>query len=142
MSRSPFRAFALVFVCAGSALLGFGCQQTVGGRCVQDSDCTTGICSFYGESAAAGHCEAPTVATPPDAAAGGTGGAGGAGGVGGAGGAGGTAGVGGAGGSVGGATGTGGAHDAAVGLDAKVDVPPAVDAQGHDVQSVDAPSDL
>ncbi len=62
MARSPFGGFALLLACA---LTGPGCQQSDGGRCVMNSDCLSGICSFYGESAMAGRCEAP--ASLPDA---------------------------------------------------------------------------
>jgi hypothetical protein len=141
MNRSPFRGFALLLVCAAAGALGIGCKQTVGGRCVQDSDCTTGICSFYGETASAGRCESPAPVTTPDASA--TGGAGDTGGVGGVGG------VGGTGGAAGG-TGGRGTQDASVGLDARLDVVSrvdvdarsAVDALGHDARSGDARSDL
>ncbi len=90
MPRSPLGGFGLLLACA---LAGLGCKQGVGGRCVQNSDCESGICSVYGVSASSGHCEATT---PTSTGSGGSsaGGASGSDGVGGSGGVGGTGGAG------------------------------------------------
>jgi hypothetical protein len=112
MARSPSGGFALLLACA---LAGLGCTQDVGGRCVQDSDCTSGHCSINGVKVPAGHCESNTPTTLLDGSssggASGAGGSGGAGGAGGASGSGGSAGSGGASGSSGsgGGSGSGGA---------------------------------
>ncbi len=121
MRRSLFCGFALLFACG---LAGLGCKQGLGGRCVQASDCESGICSSYGESAAAGQCRASTTV-----ATGGTGG-----GTGGS-----TGGSGGAAGAGGSSGGTGGAKASDAGLDAggaAGDTHP--DAQTRDAVSGDA----
>ena len=113
--------FQLPGILLASALGLFGCQQGLGGRCVQDSDCSSGHCSAQGETAQGGICQAETTGTTTGT--GGTVGTGGAAGA--AGGAGGMSGSdgstdapgpdaenGGAGGGAGGAGGSG-AHDAA-----------------------------
>jgi hypothetical protein len=63
--RSSFGGLALLLVCA---LGGLACKQGVGGRCVQDSDCQSGICSGYGESSTF-HCVAPASSVPMDSGA-------------------------------------------------------------------------
>ncbi|HZL20247.1 MAG TPA: hypothetical protein VFG23_21120, partial [Polyangia bacterium] len=63
MRWSLFCGFSLLLL---GVFGGLGCLQTAGGRCVQDSDCTTGHCSFYGEQSTAGRCVASVVATPQD----------------------------------------------------------------------------
>jgi len=50
------RATLIVLLC--SAFLGFGCKQGAGDRCVQNSDCETGIC--VGASVQGGHCASTT----------------------------------------------------------------------------------
>jgi hypothetical protein len=135
MARSPIRGFAFLVACG---LAGLGCKQNVGGRCVQDSDCESGICSVYGESANAGRCESATSPTPPsdastDTAAGGQGGQGGQSGQGGQ----------------GGQSGQGGGSDGAVdraadasNADARAsDALPVVDAMSRDVGRPDVPVD-
>jgi len=75
-----------------SAFLAVGCKQGNGDRCVQNSDCSSGIC--VGASVQGGHCAANTTietGTGGSNATGGQNGTGGeAGGAGGEGGAGGT----------------------------------------------------
>jgi hypothetical protein len=53
MARRRFHGFAFLFVCA---LPGFACSQGIGGRCVQNSDCSSGICSMVGQSVSGGRC--------------------------------------------------------------------------------------
>jgi len=82
--RALMRA-GLILVFLFSAFLDAGCSQGVNDRCVQNSDCASGICSVQGQSAQGGKCLA-TVAVPTttDAATTGTGGSGGEAGQGGA----------------------------------------------------------
>jgi hypothetical protein len=47
-----------------SAVGGFACSQSVGGRCVQNSDCSSGICSGTGEGSP-GVCLASTTTVIP-----------------------------------------------------------------------------
>src|SRR5450432_2247999 len=112
MARSPSGGFALLLA---FALSGLGCTQSVGGRCVQNSDCSSGLCSVNGVTVSSGRCESNTPTTLLDGSS--SGGASGAGGSGGAGGAAGGSGSGGAGGGigpvgVGGGIGSGGAGGA------------------------------
>ncbi len=62
--RALMRA-GLILVFVSSAFLAAGCQQGVGDRCVQNSDCSSGICSVTGQSAQGGKClaSASTVTT-------------------------------------------------------------------------------
>ncbi len=69
MRRAPFR-LPLVFV--ASLLLGvsgLACTEGLGGRCVQDSDCSSGSCSSPGESTEGGRCvsSGTTFVPTPDA---------------------------------------------------------------------------
>jgi hypothetical protein len=102
---------ALVF----SAFLDAGCSQGVGDRCVQDSDCASGICSVKGQSAQGGKCLPANTGTVTQS--GGSSGQAGQGGVSGEGGNG-----------QGGIGGTGGAADAASPADAAPDAAVATDA--------------
>ncbi|MES1164380.1 MAG: hypothetical protein ABUR63_01375 [Verrucomicrobiota bacterium] len=98
-----------------SAFLAVGCKQANGDRCVQNSDCSSGIC--VGASVQGGHCAAnTTIETGTGGSTSSTGGQNGTGGQGGQGG--GEAGQGG-----GGTAGEGGAagHDAAPTSDAAQD---------------------
>ncbi len=100
------RATLIVFL--SSAFLAIGCQQGIGDRCVQNSDCSSGIC--VGAGVQGGQCRATATLT-------GTGGGTGSGGSAGEGGAGGEAGQGG---GQGGSTSDAG-HDAQSPTDARVD---------------------
>ncbi len=106
------RATLIVFL--SSAFLAIGCQQGIGDRCVQNSDCSSGIC--VGAGVQGGQCRA--TATLP-----GTGGGTGSGGSTGEGGAGGEAGQGGEAGSQGGHAGStsDAGRDAQSPADARVD---------------------
>lgn len=58
---------ATLIVMLSSAILAFGCKQELGDRCVQNSDCASGIC--VGASVQGGHCASTsTVGTGSDAA--------------------------------------------------------------------------
>jgi hypothetical protein len=87
------RATLITLLC--SAFFAVGCQQGVGDRCVQNSDCSSGFCSTNGGNPQGGVCRSTSSAGTPDAsqATGGSPGAGGEAGQGGAGGQGGEAGA-------------------------------------------------
>ena len=100
MRRISFRLRSVLVASFFAGLAGIACTEGVGGRCVQDSDCSSGMCSATGETTEGGRCVAPgsTVTLPgtggtPVSGAAGTGGAGGAAGGGGLGGAAGAAGA-------------------------------------------------
>ena len=120
--RAFMRATLIVFL--SSAFLAVGCKQGLGDRCVQNSDCSTGIC--VGASVQGGHCAATsTVGT--ETGSGGSGAETGSGGSGGGAGAGGEGGGAAGQGAAAGATGQGGtvqdgsASDAQGATDATVD---------------------
>ena len=125
MRRISFRLRSVLVASFFAGLAGIACTQGIGGRCVQDSDCSSGVCSSNGQllTAEGGRCVAPGTTIVPPAGTGGTAGDGAAGsgaaGIGGTAGTAGAAGVGGAAGSTGaagaaGASATGG-HGGAAG---------------------------
>ncbi len=78
MRRISFRLRSVLVACFFAGLAGIACTQGLGGRCVQDSDCSSGMCSASGETTEGGRCVAPgSTITPP--ATGGTAGSGAAG---------------------------------------------------------------
>ena len=105
MRRISFRLRSGLVACFFAGLAGIACTQGLGGRCVQNSDCSSGMCSSTGQTTEGGRCVAPGSTIVPTPGTGGTaghGGAGGAAGVTGLGGAAGATGVGGAAGASGG----------------------------------------
>ena len=118
MRRISFRLRSVLVASFFAGLAGIACTEGIGGRCVQNSDCSSGVCSSNGQllTAEGGRCVAPGTTIVPPAGTGGTAGDGAAGsGAAGIGGTAGAAGVGGAAGSpgVGGAAGSPGAAGAA-----------------------------
>ncbi|HSY40236.1 MAG TPA: hypothetical protein VLA79_11930 [Polyangia bacterium] len=125
MRRISFRLRSVLVASFFAGLAGIACTEGIGGRCVQNSDCSSGVCSSNGQllTAEGGRCVAPGTTIVPPAGTGGTAGDGAAGsgaaGIGGTAGTAGAAGVGGAAGSTGaagaaGASATGG-HGGAAG---------------------------
>ena len=119
MRRISFRLRSVLVASFFAGLAGIACTEGIGGRCVQNSDCSSGVCSSNGQllTAEGGRCVAPGTTIVPPAGTGGTAGDGAAGsgaaGIGGTAGTAGAAGVGGAAGSTGaagaaGASATGG----------------------------------
>ncbi len=62
----------LIGVYLSSAFLAVGCKQANGDRCVQNSDCSSGIC--VGASVQGGHCAASTTTETGTGGSTGTGG--------------------------------------------------------------------
>jgi hypothetical protein len=108
---------ATLIVLLSSAFLAVGCKQGPGDRCVQNSDCSTGMC--LNVSVQGGHCASSSSGATDT----GTGGSEAEGGSGAEGGAAGQAGAGGSAGQAGeaGAAGQGGAGQGGSGIDASVD---------------------
>jgi len=113
MRRISFRLRSVLVASFFAGLVGgIACSQGLGGRCVQDSDCSSGLCQGAANTDEGGRCVAPGTTIIPTTGTGGTAGNGAAGsGAAGVGGAAGSTGVGGAAGStgVGGAAGSTGA---------------------------------
>ena len=59
MRRISFRLRSVLVASFFAGLAGIACSQGLGGRCVQDSDCASGMCSATGETTEGGRCVAP-----------------------------------------------------------------------------------